>query len=346
MDDIGVEMIEEYAIEGKKVSECVMWLNSMSGYERVLSRSIDEKVWNGVMWKGMEVIEVKVEYSKCVLIVVNENRELNVFESDENGWMRKCDCDDVNENGIIDLSDSGDRFEGCVRNDSPFGYGSLYDDENRLMYEGFMIDDMKVCFGIEYYSDLGLKKYEGHWFDGMKCGYGKLFDRNGCIAYEGNWFNDQPISISTSTTTSLTISDPSSLIPCTVEELSIADDCCNDESITSFTLYWLYSLRILIVGDYCFKNVTRFDIDGLNRLESIKIGEYSFSLDSDEKNREFHLKNCSNLKSLVIDDYSFRDYYVMELNNLPKLQSIKIGIGNTHNANCFRYVAEAHFIGI
>ena len=96
---------------------------------------------------------------------------------------------------------------------------------------------------------------------------------------------------------------------------------------------WLGSIEI---GDECFGSVKIFQIDGLNRLKSIKIGNNSFTqLFSDDawdwrkankQSRSFHILNCESLESIQIGEFSFSDFAGgFELKNLPHLQSIQIG---------------------
>ena len=82
-----------------------------------------------------------------------------------------------------------------------------------------------------------------------------------------------------------------------------------------------------------------FKIDGLNRLKTIKIGNYSFTQKNNnypfgDKWKSFHILNCESLESIEIGEWSFRDFAGdFELKNLPSLLSIQIGtIGSTsHN---------------
>ena len=75
-----------------------------------------------------------------------------------------------------------------------------------------------------------------------------------------------------------------------------------------------------------------FKIDGLNKLNTLKIGINSFTrykndIWSDEdKSKSFHILNCEELKSIDIGRYSFSEFGgEFELKNLPQLQSINIG---------------------
>ena len=94
------------------------------------------------------------------------------------------------------------------------------------------------------------------------------------------------------------------------------------------------------IGDDCFGSVKTFQIDGLNRLKTIKIGNNSFT---QEKNgdgyiasKSFHILNCESLESIQIGEYSFSDFAGdFELKNLPQLQSIQIGTIGSDSYNFF-----------
>ena len=110
-------------------------------------------------------------------------------------------------------------------------------------------------------------------------------------------------------------------------------------------------LESIEIGNDCFKSVKTFQIDGLNRLKTIKIGNNSFTqLKSTDKwdwrkannqSKSFHILNCESLKLIEIGQYSFSDFAgEFELKNLPQLQSIQIGtIGsNSRNFSCSSFV--------
>ena len=84
-----------------------------------------------------------------------------------------------------------------------------------------------------------------------------------------------------------------------------------------------------------------FQIDGLNRLESLKIGKNSFvkNIHGIDASKSFHILNCESLESIQIGEYSFNDFGgEFELKNLPQLQSIQIGtIGSYTSSNNFYY---------
>ena len=94
------------------------------------------------------------------------------------------------------------------------------------------------------------------------------------------------------------------------------------------------------IGDDCFESVKTFKIDGLNRLKTIKIGINSFTQKKNligcDTSKSFHILNCESLESIQIGDYSFSDYAgEFELKNLPQLRSIQIGTTRSYSSNFY-----------
>ena len=108
--------------------------------------------------------------------------------------------------------------------------------------------------------------------------------------------------------------------------LIVESNSCNDNQYSTFIPNdWI---KLIIIGNDCFENVNLFNIDGLNELKSLKIGEDSFTENryGDNYSRSFSILNCNELESIEIGRYSFCDYAgEFELKNLPKLSTIKIG---------------------
>ena len=100
---------------------------------------------------------------------------------------------------------------------------------------------------------------------------------------------------------------------------------------------WLQSIEI---GNECFASVKSFKIDGLSRLKTIKIGINSFTQRKNwygnDRSKSFHILNCESLESIQIGEYSFSDYAGdFELKNLPQLQVIKFGTIGSESYNFF-----------
>ena len=113
-------------------------------------------------------------------------------------------------------------------------------------------------------------------------------------------------------------------------EVLIMDYCvCNDSSCTTLDLSSYVSLRVFEVGDDCFGYVKEVKLIGLNQLERVVIGKNCFTKEKNsygnDPNHHFYLKNCKKLRELKIGCYSFSDYSVCEIENLPSLEVIEMG---------------------
>ena len=128
-----------------------------------------------------------------------------------------------------------------------------------------------------------------------------------------------------------------------VTNLIISSNSCNE--LTSLNLNEYRYLKSIAIENDCFENVDVFKIDGLRYLKSIMIGKNSFTLLKSNKwewkkaNNEsysFQILNCAKLESIEIGEYSFSDYGGgFELFNLPKLSIIKIGQIGSDSLNFF-----------
>ena len=267
---------------------------------------------------------ILVEWSGKEKIAVNrEKKELLYSEG--------VDVSGVKHNEILDLSVDGDRWEGDVLGDEPCGWGVLYDKRNRMVYEGFQINRVHVCYGRAYYADLSKIAYEGEWCEGMRWGRGTQYNRNGKIVYDGEWLSDGHVE------TSVALREGNEAFHNHIEELTVCDNACNGEEWKVLDLSWMPSLKLLDVGKYCFKHVDEVKLIGLTELKSIVIGDKSFcdseSCGDDSVVRHFHLKTCPSLESLKIGEFSFHDFTVCEIEDVDALVLIEIGM--TGGICCF-----------
>ena len=137
-------------------------------------------------------------------------------------------------------------------------------------------------------------------------------------------------------------SDDMNELSSSLTNLVIPNNSFNNVSdMTELNLNRFYGLESIKIGDSCFKNVQKFEIDGLDHLKTINIGKYSFTeitetdllTDWDasiekcwNESKSFHILNCQSLKSLEVGMISFADFAGdFELDNLEKLETIKIG---------------------
>ena len=130
-----------------------------------------------------------------------------------------------------------------------------------------------------------------------------------------------------------------------VTKLVIAAKCCNEKRVKEVDLGRFVSLKVFEVGDECFKYVKEVKMIGLNQLESVVIGENSFMRDINVwseftifPNRHFYLKDCERVKELKMGRFSFSDYSVCEIENVPSLEVIEMGQLN-EDSNNFWYAS-------
>ena len=142
-------------------------------------------------------------------------------------------------------------------------------------------------------------------------------------------------------------------IDSSIRNLNIPSWSFNNElNLNELNLNRFVNLKSIEIGNDCFGSIQRFQIDGLNRLQSLKIGYNSFTqvkmidFDNDwdgsiskcrNESKSFHILNCESLKMIEIVGCSFADFgSEFELRNLDNLESIKIGkIGyRSMNFNC------------
>ena len=234
---------------------------------------------------------------------------------------------------VLDLSDDGERWEGDVLNDQPYGWGVLYDSENRMAYEGFRIGEVNVCYGSSYYSDVQKVEYEGGWFEGMRRGRGIQYDRNGKIIYEGEWMNDD-----NQIEKRVVLNEENQFLHSHVEELIVSNNSCNGPEWTALDLGFISHLRLFEVGDECFENVKEVKLIALSMLERVVIGKKSYTKEKNDwpsynATRHFYLKNCERVRELKMGHHSFSDYSVCEIENVPSLEVIEMGELNEFSYN-------------
>ena len=156
--------------------------------------------------------------------------KLSYFQGPVLLYLHQLDLNELQRGVTIDLSEDGSRWEGDSLNGDPYGYGCIYNSENELIYSGFVYDGMKVCYGNVFYAFVGIIEYSGNFYNNIRCGYGKLYDKKNTLVYEGEWYNDNPIELS-----SLKIEElKENVIHFGLEELEINIDCTCDSDYFSF----------------------------------------------------------------------------------------------------------------
>ena len=240
---------------------------------------------------------------------------------------------DVTSNQVLDLSDEGERWEGDVLDNKPYGWGVLYDKEGEKVYEGFRIGKVNVCYGTQYYPDIQKVNYVGEWFEEKRWGRGTQYDRNGNTVFDGEWMNDEHAE------RTVTITDGNGLFYNHLEVLIVSDGCCNGNEWKAFDVSLLPCLRDLLVGNHCFRCVKEVRMVGMSALEKVVIGDVCFTSQEDweviRAENCFLVKDCARLRELKIGSNSFNDYSVCEIQDLPSLEVIEVGDLNEEAYNFY-----------
>ena len=122
-----------------------------------------------------------------------------------------------------------------------------------------------------------------------------------------------------------------------MEVVIVDNNACNDKCFTALVLSFFSNLKVFEVGDYSFSFVDEVKLIGLNQLERVVIGKNSFTREKNDcghdANRHFYLKDCERVRELKIGCYSFSDYSVCEIENVPSLEVIEMGELNVWSYN-------------
>ena len=113
----------------------------------------------------------------------------------------------------------------------------------------------------------------------------------------------------------------------------------NTPSLIVLNMSRFVNLQELSIGNGCFENVKELKLIGMNMLERVMIGENSFTKEKnswgDDSERHFYLKNCERLRELKMGRYSFSDYAMCEIENVPSLEVIEMGELDERSCNFF-----------
>ena len=122
-----------------------------------------------------------------------------------------------------------------------------------------------------------------------------------------------------------------------LECVIVDSNACNDDSLTHLDLSQQVNMVVFEVGDYSFTFVKEVKLIGLHALERVTIGENSFTKSKrcigSTPNGCFQLKNCERVKEVKIGRYSFSDYSVCVIENVPSLEVIEMGDVSAESGN-------------
>ena len=122
-------------------------------------------------------------------------------------------------------------------------------------------------------------------------------------------------------------------------ELVVPSNRCNSKMMKVLDFQAFPQLKSIEIGDECFMYVNEVKLIGLDQLERVVIGKNSFTKEKNgygnDPSRHFYLKDCERLRELKIGCYSFSDYSVCEIENVPSLEVIEMGDLNEEAYNFY-----------
>ena len=95
------------------------------------------------------------------------------------------------------------------------------------------------------------------------------------------------------------------------------ENCCNESDFTSLDLSPFHGLGSISISPQSCRYVTSFAINGMKKLESVVIGEGSFTMCTTipaiSTNNAFTISNCPKLKTIAIASNAFMDWGEFQL---------------------------------
>ena len=316
-------------------------------YEK--GKAIRSQDWNGLDGKEYRYIENQKNGLELVIegngviyrggydSVESMKREGKGVEFDEkSGRVLRCGVWKNDE--LFQVIQEFESEEAMIEYDVEEGEENVSVLNRHPVYEGgYVFDEAKreaVRHGEGCEIDGGVAVREGKWergklvesvdlFDGwyVKMDWNDVFDRRRNLRVEiHNWGEWQNVNKS-------------------VTELVIPAKCCNESEWSVLDVSGLKRLKRIQIGDDCFGNVNEVKLIGLHKLESVVIGANSFTKAKNgwgnDPNGHFYLKDCEQLKELKIGCFSFSDFSVCEIANVPSLEVIEMGKLNEDSCNFF-----------
>ena len=119
-------------------------------------------------------------------------------------------------------------------------------------------------------------------------------------------------------------------LPSSSVNVTIPNNLWMNISSISTLLNRFTDMERLEIGDYDLETVKEFHLNGVSKLQVIEIGKNSFTSTPNsngfDEQRSFEILNCAKLESITIGDYSFSDCAsTFEIRSCPNLVSIQLG---------------------
>ena len=265
--------------------------------------------------RGMEYDETSGRVLRCGMW---KNDELFQIE-------KECESDEV----MIEYAIEEGMENVSLLNRHPIYEGGYVFDEEKS-------EVLRHGEGCEIDINTGMAVKEGVWERGVLKESVELFD-GWYVKREGNVVFDWGLTEKGDLRVEIHNWNEWENVSKRVTELVIPSICCDEAEWSVFDVSELKWLKSIEIGDECFENVNEVKLIGVNRLERVVIGKNSFTKKKNnagnDPNRHFYLKDCERLRELKMGCYSFSDYSVCDIENLPSLEVIEMGDLNEVSGN-------------
>ena len=293
--------------------------NCRNGLELI----VDE---NGVVYRGgFDAVESMKREGRGMEFDERSGRVLRcgVWKNDELFQIEK-ECED--EEVMIEYAiDEGMENVSLLNRHPVYEGGYVFDEEKREV--------LRNGYGCEIEGGVGVK--EGVWERGELKESTELFD-GWYVKREGKEVFDWDLKVEDLRVVIHNWNEWENMNK-SVTQLVIPSKCCNEAEWSVFDVSGLKWLKSIEIGDECFENVDEVQLIGMNQLERVVIGKNSFTKKKgswgNDPNRHFYLKNCERVRELKMGRYSFSDYSVCEIENVPSLEVIEMGELNEWSFN-------------
>lgn len=289
---------------------------------------------HGVVVNDTYVIQVRIDHNEVECLCADCNtRSLSRVYGRDNYMYENLQ----GYSAAKDLSSDGARWEGGVLNKGgvvePCGYGILYGECGRILYEGYMFKGKKVCYGTEYYEDttnVAIPLYIGCFYNDTKHGYGMLFDRNGTVIMD-SFYLDGALP---------TFSSPDTIY--SYKKSIILWEPLNDISTIVLSKWLLTCLDRVFINSNSLPSIEYFRITDLPLLQSVVFANCQESVVKRKCSYQFAIENCRSLESVRFGDYTFNLFGACMIQNNCCLKSI--GFGNYSFSNGINMVIQSKVV--
>ena len=192
--------------------------------------------------------------------------------------IKEIDMKGVTSNATIQLEDAGRRWEGGVLNGKPFGYGCLYEDRQIKVYEGFMYEGRRVCYGIEFNEDEKENNpvYCGTILNDRRYSRGCTYSTNGSLVHAGEFVDGEPAT-SSGKDKYFQITEESLSLSMKSFRLKSGKNSRNKASQVLRISPLFTNLKVIDIGMFNLNGVKNCYIEHLENLEEINFGRGCFA---------------------------------------------------------------------